>query len=239
MNRIHLISGPRNISTALMYSFGNRKDTSIVDEPLYAYYLSTHPKIDHPGKKEILESQSQSLDEVLSNVIFGSYKTDNLFIKNMAHHLDGVDWSFLEALTNVFLIRSPNQLIASFAEIISNPTMLDIGIELEYQIFKYLNEMNQKCIVLDSNEVLKDPKKVLTELCSLLDIPFDIRMLDWASGARIEDGIWAQYWYKNVHRSTGFSRQKTSDRIFPERLTSLLEKAQEYYDLLYKHSIKA
>ncbi len=239
MKRIHLISGPRNISTALMYSFGNRRDMSIVDEPLYAYYLSMHPDIDHPGREEILTSQSQSLDELLSNVIFGTYDTDNLFIKNMAHHLDGVDWSFLSELTNVFLIRNPRQLIASFAQVIPNPTMLDIGIELEYQIYKYLIEKGQKCIVLDSNEVLKNPKKVLNLLCSSLDLPFLDSMLNWAAGPRSEDGIWARYWYKNVHQSIGFSKQKTSDRPFPDRLSPLLEKAQEYYDLLYIHSIKA
>jgi hypothetical protein len=239
MNRIHLISGPRNISTALMYSFGNREDITIVDEPMYAYYLSTHPYIDHPGKKEILESQSQSLDEVLSHVFFGAYNTEYLFIKNMAHHLDGVDWSFLCKLKNVFLIRSPQQLIASFAQVIPEPTILDIGIELEYQIFQYLKENGQKCIVLDSNEVLKHPNKVLSKLCSLLDISFDDNMLKWTSGPRDDDGIWAQYWYKNVHRSTGFAKQASSDRPFPERLSSLLKKAQEYYDLLYVHSIKA
>ena len=239
MKRIHLISGPRNISTALMYSFGNRVDTAIVDEPMYAYYLSTHPEINHPGREEILQSQSKNLDELLSKVIFGDYDTNQLFIKNMAHHLDGVDWSFLMEMTNVFLVRSPRQLIASFAEVIPEPTMLDIGIELEYQIFQYLQEKNHNCIVLDSNEVLKNPKKVLTQLCELMGIAFDEQMLSWQAGPRQEDGIWAQYWYRNVHLSEGFSRQKTSEREFPERLTPLLKKAQEYYDLLCIHSIKA
>jgi len=239
MKRIHLISGPRNISTALMYSFGNREDTKIVDEPMYAYYLSTHPEIDHPGRKEILQSQSQNLDELLSKVFFGPYDTDHLFIKNMAHHLDGVEWSFLLEMNNVFLVRSPRQLIASFAEVIPEPTMLDIGIELEYQLFKYLQEKNQNCVVLDSNELLKNPQKVLTQLCDLLDITFDEHMLSWDAGPRKEDGVWAQYWYKNVHLSTSFSRQVTSDRDFPERLIPLLKKANHYYDLLCTHTIKA
>jgi len=157
----------------------------------------------------------------------------------MAHHLDKVDWTFLLDMTNVFLIRSPRQLIASFAEVIPEPTMLDIGMALEYQIFNFLQEKNQNCVVLDSNEVLKDPKKVLTQLCESIGIPFDSDMLNWQAGPRAEDGVWAQYWYHNVHRSTSFSRQKTSDRDFPERLSPLLDKAQYYYDLLYTHSIKA
>ena len=238
MKRIHLISGPRNISTALMYSFGNRQDTSIIDEPLYAYYLSTHPDIDHPGTDEVLRSQSQSLDDVLSKVIFGAYDTDNVFIKNMAHHLDGVDLSFLSELTNVFLIRNPRQLIASFAQVISSPTLLDIGIQVEYEIFEYLRGKGQKCIVLDSNEVLKNPKYVLMQLCDEIGINFEPNMLHWSAGPRKEDGIWAKYWYHNVHRSSGFLKQSTSSRAFPEELLPLLQKAMKYYDLLYAYSIK-
>jgi hypothetical protein len=221
-----------------MYSFGNREDVTIIDEPMYANYLSTHPEVNHPGKGEILQSQSQNLDELMTEVFFRDYDTDYLFIKNMAHHLDGIEWSFLLEMTNVFLIRSPRQLIASFAQVIPEPNLLDIGIELEYQIFKFLQEKNHNTIVLDSNEVLKDPRKVLKRLCDLLDIAFDENMLNWPAGPRKEDGVWAPYWYKNVHQSTSFVRQKSSDRAFPDRLNPLLEKAQEYYDLLYTHSIK-
>ena len=39
MIKITVWSGPRNISTALMRSFGNRMDTFVSDEPLYGYFL--------------------------------------------------------------------------------------------------------------------------------------------------------------------------------------------------------
>lgn len=239
MKRIHLISGPRNISTALMYSFGNRTDATIVDEPLYAAYLYRHPEIDHPGRKEILESQSCNPQEVIAQEIYKKYDQDILFIKNMAHHLDGLDWSFILHMDNVFLIRDPEQLIASFAQVVTEPTLLDIGIEIEYQIFQYLLDNGQPTIVIDSNEVLKNPEYVLQALCEKLEISFDNNMLSWTSGARPEDGVWAKYWYKNVHQSTGFVKQKSSERAFPDRLTPLLDRAQKYYDLLCAHSIKA
>lgn len=239
MRRIHLISGPRNISTALMYSFGNRKDTAIVDEPLYASYLYSHPNINHPGRNEVLKSQAHNANEVLEKVFFGDYSEPNLFIKNMAHHMDDLDWSFLLDLDNLFLVRSPKQLIASFAQVISEPTLLDIGIEIEYRIFQFLVENGEKTIVLDSNEVLKNPEFVLKTLCQKLGIAFDDSMLHWSAGAREEDGIWAKYWYKNVHQSTGFVRQESSNRELPDRLLPLLNQAQKYYDLLCAHSIKA
>jgi len=239
LKRIHLISGPRNISTALMYSFGNRKDTVVVDEPLYANYLNNHPEIVHPGKEDILKSQSHDFDEVLQNVLLGEYKSDVVFIKNMAHHLDQQDWTFLSEMTNVFLIREPKRLIASFAQVIPNPTLLDIGLGLEFDIFKYLESCNQPIIVLDSHEVLKSPRKVLSKLCDQIGISFDEEMLSWPAGSRKEDGCWAKYWYTNVHKSTGFTQNKISNHPFPDHLNELLEEATVYYNKLKPFTIKA
>lgn len=239
MKRIHLISGPRNISTALMYSFGNRSDMSIVDEPFYANYLTNHPEIVHPGKEDVLRSQFNDFDDVLKNVIYSDFQSKYVFFKNMAHHLDGQDWTFLKDMTNVFLIREPKRLIASFARVIPTPTILDIGLELEYEIFDYLKLNNKSVIVLDSQELLKSPKVVLQKLCSRIGIPFDEDMLSWTAGARKEDGCWAKYWYANVHKSTGFTQNKISDHPFPEHLNALLAKANIYYNRLKPFTIKA
>ena len=222
-----------------MYAFGNRQDTAIVDEPLYANYLVNHPDIEHPGKVDVLKSQSHCFSEVLDNVFFGRYEEPILFIKNMAHHLDQLDWSFLDQLTNVFLIREPQQLIASFAQVIPYPTILDIGLALEAEIFDYLIERQKELIVLDSNEILKSPENVLSQLCEKIKIPFDDAMLSWKAGPRKEDGAWAKYWYANVHKSTGFTQRKISDHPFPTHLKPLLEKALVHYNKLKKHTIKA
>jgi len=237
--KLHLISGPRNISTALMYSFGNRTDTSIVDEPFYAHYLKIFPEINHPGREETLQSQSSDVEQVLQKVIYGTYPTSQVFFKNMAHHLIEVDWSFLKDCTNIFLIRNPRQLIASFAQVIPHPNLQDIGLKLEYEILQNCLDKNLPFVVLDSNEVLKNPKLVLTKLCHQINIDFDEAMLSWTAGAREEDGVWAKYWYTNVHKSTGFLKQVTSERPFPEVLLPLLTEAQEYYDLLCKYTIRA
>jgi hypothetical protein len=51
--RIAMWSGPRNLSTALMRSFGNRPDCAVTDEPFYAAYLKL-TGLDHPMRQEIL-----------------------------------------------------------------------------------------------------------------------------------------------------------------------------------------
>lgn len=238
MKQIHLISGPRNISTALMYSFGNRSDTAIVDEPFYAHYLTTHPEIDHPGKEETLKSQESDANKVIENLYsFSGNEESYFFIKNMAHHLDGLDWGFLLKFQNFFLIRNPKNLISSFSKVIPNPTMLDIGLELEWEIFSFLKSNNKSPIVLDSDEVIQNPERVLSDLCEYLEIPFSTKMLKWEPGSRKEDGVWAKYWYDNVHKSSGFVSRELSDHTLPNHLNDLHERALVFYNKLKEYSI--
>ena len=233
MKIINLISGPRNLSTALMYSFSRRPDTTVIDEPFYAHYLST-TGIDHPGRDETLKFMSADINEVLSN-IFLNQKCEVLFLKNMAHHHQQMKLDFLEKMTNLFLVRNPHQLIASFAQVIQNPTMQDIGLEKSWELFNIVKRQNP--IVLDSAEILKDPKGLLKKLCKKLQIKFYDEMLSWKKGGIKEDGPWAKFWYKNVHNSNGFTKQKTSSRELPKNCQSLYIESLKYYDKLSSNSI--
>ncbi len=220
-----------------MYAFENRGDTTVLDEPMYAHYLSKN-NVDHPGKEAIIKSQSTDLNKVINEVLFANYPTGHLFIKNMAHHFTGVDWEFILKMKNIIYIRNPKQLIASFAKVIDEPTLQDIGIAIEYQLYEFLVNYDQHPIILDSGELLKDPKKVLQLLCAKLEIPFTEKMLHWAAGPRKEDGVWAEYWYANVHQSTGWEKQKTSDRPLPDRLLPLYNEAMKYYQPLFEKSLR-
>ena len=236
---IQLISGPRNISTALMYSFGNRIDTVITDEPFYAYYLSNYNVDYHPGKEDILSSQDSNAENVINQIILAERDEKIFFIKNMAHHLKGFDYSYSLNIHNVFLIRDPAQLIASFSKVIDNPTLDDIGLKREYELYQEFKKGKFPSIVLDSGEVLKNPKSVLTQLCEHLKIPMDNAMLKWNAGPRKEDGVWAKYWYANVHKSTEFKRPSQQMTELNEDLRDLYKEALPYYKYLNKFSIKA
>ena len=233
MKIINLISGPRNLSTALMYSFSRRPDTKVIDEPFYAHYLET-TGIDHPGREETLSSMSSNLPDILKD-IYSTKGCEVLFLKNMAHHHQEMDLHFLENMTNLFLVRNPKQLIASFAQVISDPTMQDIGLKKSWELFNIVESQNP--VVLDSAEILKDPKLLLSKLCNKLSISFYDAMLSWPKGGIEEDGAWAEYWYKNVHNSTGFVKQKTSSRELPKNCESLYIEALKYYDKLQINSI--
>ena len=236
MVRINLVSGPRNISTALMYSFAQRADTVVLDEPYYAFYLHKSGIV-HPGKDEVLKSQPISEEEVSRN-IFEEGSNEILFIKNMAHHLELMDQSFVERVINVFLIRNPRQIIASYSQVIETPTLRDIGLEYQFILFERLKKMGKQPIVMDSGLILKDPETVLKKLCASIGISFMKEMLHWNPGPKEYDGVWAKYWYANVHKSTGFELQPTSNRPLAPHLTALNDRAQYYYDQLLSFSLQ-
>ncbi|MBC6427239.1 MAG: sulfotransferase family protein [Ekhidna sp.] len=233
---INLISCPRNISTAMMYSFARRSATKVIDEPFYAYYLE-FTGLDHPGREDILQSMSSDPDDILNEIFQLEKKYEVLFLKNMAQHHTGLEWDYLISMRNVFLIRDPKQLITSFAQVITKPTLQDIGLKEEAELLDFVKEKGKfEPIVVDSNDILSDPESGLSSLCERVGIPFKSEMLSWEKGPIPEDGSWAKYWYKNVHNSTGFIKQKTSKRPLPTHCEPLLREAQPYYEKLKTYS---
>jgi len=238
ITRICLWSGPRNISTTLMYSFAQRDDVVVVDEPLYASYLrNTNAKDYHPGASEIIASQENNGEKVIEWMM-GGHDKPLVFFKNMTHHLLGLDRSFMKDVVNVILTRDPKEMIPSFVKVIENPTINDIGYADHTELQNYFEENNIPYIVLDSKLLLQNPKEVLQQFCELIGINFDENMLKWEKGARKEDGIWAKYWYDNIHDSIGFMEYKTKTESFPERYKALLDSCKVHYDKLVKKALR-
>lgn len=236
MNKINLWASPRNISTAIMYSFAQRKDMTVVDEPFYASYLS-ETGITHPGNKEILKSQVNDFNVVLQEVINQKYSTPNVFFKQMSHHLMNYSKEFLLDCKNIILIRDPKEMIISFSKVIDKPNINDLGLKQSFEIFEFLQKNNSTPAVLDSNELLKNPKKVLSKLCELVSVPFDEKMLQWKPGKRKEDGLWAPYWYNNVHKSTGFKAYKQKNKPLRKDQIKLYEECLPLFEKLKQNSI--
>jgi hypothetical protein len=230
--RVNLWSGPRNISTAIMYSFAQRSDTQVVDEPLYGYYLA-HTNADeyHPGAKEVLQNMETDGDKVI-RMMMGSFEKPVVFFKQMTHHLNDLDRSFMNKMINIILTRDPHEMLPSFATDIQKPGMNDVGYMDQSRLYDKLAKTGKPPIVLDSKQVLMNPAATLGKLCSAIGIPFDESMLSWDKGGRPEDGVWAKYWYHNVHDSTGFKPYQPKKTPFPEELKPLLEECMPIYQKL-------
>jgi Sulfotransferase domain len=240
IKRICLWSGPRNVSTALMYSFAQRTDCQVFDEPLYAHYLSKTPAREyHPGAEEVIATMKNDGEKVVRDLILGDFDKPVVFFKHMTHHLVNLDLGFLSKTVNVLLTRDPVDMLPSYAAQVEKPTLLDVGYKQHIELLNYLQSIGQNPPVLDSRQILLDPKKVLSELCQRIDIPFEEAMLRWKAGARLEDGSWAKHWYKSVHQSTGFGKYVQKSEPFPESLKPLLQECRPYYEQLNAMAIKA
>lgn len=233
VKRISLWSGPRNISTTLMYSFAQRKNTRVFDEPLYGYYLkNSEAKNYHPGSDEVLKTMETNGKKVVEMMLNYSEKPV-LFFKNMTHHLlPELNRGFLKELVNIILTREPVEMLPSYAEVVEAPTLEDVGYKMQIELLEQLQEAGIPVVVLDSKAVLLDPESQLKKLCQAIDIPFDPAMLHWTPGARPEDGSWAKYWYANIHQSSGFIPYQPKTAPFPEKLKPLLEDCIPYYEKL-------
>jgi Sulfotransferase domain len=229
-------SGPRTVSTALMRSFGNRPDTVVVDEPLYAFYLSS-TSIDHPGRAEIIASMPADWREVLAQLAHAPLPAGKsvYYQKHMTHHLlPQVERAAFAGLRHAFLIRDPRQLLASYARVRSTPTLADLGLAQQAEIFAAFGGP-----VIDSADILRDPRAALEALCEALGISFHPAMLSWPPGPHPSDGVWARYWYDSVWRSTGFGpyRESRGDDLSPE-LEELAAQCQPFYDELAAHRLR-
>ena len=233
---ICLWSMPRNVSTALMYSFSQRLDTKVFDEVLYAHYLS-FSAIDHPGKEKIIESLGTNSKAIINEITSCNEVPIN-FYKLMTHFLIGININFLEKVHNIIFIRNPIEVIASYSKVISSPNIQDIGIKKQYELYNYLNRKKIPVLILDSKYLLENPELILNKLCDKLDIPFDRNMLNWPKGPKKEDGCWAIYWYSNVHDSTKFNMYKKTNINLKGNYKNLADHAKVYYDFLSSKSIK-
>lgn len=204
--RIAMWSGPRNLSTAMMYAFAARGDCAVVDEPFYGAYLAK-TGLDHPMRIEILASQPNDADLAIRK-FSGSIpaKKPHFYQKHMTQHMiDGFDRSWMRHVFNIFLIRHPVRVVASYAAKRETPTLDDIGFRQQAELFDNAVALGQNPVVIDSADIRDDPKFVLSNLCQRIGLPFTDQMLIWPEGGHADDGVWAEHWYQAVHRSTGFA----------------------------------
>lgn len=240
--RIAMWSGPRNLSTAMMRSFSSRGDTAVLDEPFYAHYLK-ETGIAHPGREEVIsayETDWKRVMEFITGPVPGGKSI--WYQKHMAHHMlpDIDSRKLLEsgALTHAFLIREPAEVISSYTKVHSEMTIGETGLPYQAELFSRARKISGKIPpVIDSRDVLLNPKRTLGRLCQALGIDFSDRMLNWPPGGHPEDGNWARYWYASVYRSTGFEKYRPKNEAVAPEYRTMLAEAQKLYDQLAQHRL--
>lgn len=239
VRRVAMWSGPRNLSTALLRSWGNRADAWVVDEPLYAFYLARTGK-DHPGRDAVIASQPTDWRPVADRLTGEVQPPRTVFYqKHMAHHLlpeVGRDW--IDRLANAFLIRDPRAVVASYVRSREEVELEDLGYAVQAELFEREAARTGRIPpVVDAADILADPAGVLAALCRALDVAWEPAMLSWPAGPRDTDGVWAPHWYDSVWRSTGFAPPRAEPADLPAALVPLAAAAEPYYRLLHRHRL--
>ena len=226
-------SGPRNISTALMRSWSSRKDTFVTDEPFYAYYLKETQK-NHPMREKIINHYLSDYDEIV-NYLSNTEPSQKYiwYQKHMAHHLidlSNINW--IKKFENCILLRHPKEVISSYTAKNDLNSVEELGYPQQFKIAKFLKKSNVKVVIIDSSDLLKNPKEVLFSWCKSINIKFDKSMLNWEKGSHPNDGIWWQHWYDNVINTSGFQKYQKKDITIENKYDSIYNKSLEYYNYL-------
>lgn len=239
MKRIAMWSGPRNISTAMMRAWENRDDTFVTDEPFYACYLND-TGIDHPGREKILQSQSTDWEYVISDCVSREPNGYSIhYQKHMTQHmLNHLQLDWLDQLVNVFLIRSPTEVVASYAKARPDLTPEDIGFAQQHRLYQHVRQhINSRPLVMSAKQILSDPAGSLKQICKYCQVEFQSSMLQWPAGGRDSDGVWAPWWYSNVVESTGFIEYTPKEITLDRTQQCIADRCEPYYQAMLELSI--
>ena len=233
-------SGPRNLSTALMRSFGNRSDTLVVDEPFYAHYLLVTGR-EHPGRDDIIGHYECDWRKVAASLHAPLPPGVSLhYQKHMSQHLlPTMDRDWLRGLRHAFLLRDPADMLQSLGSKLGTVYLADTGLPQQLEIFERLRtESGATPPVIDADDLLDDPQGMLRALCTALDVPFEAGMLCWPPGPRSTDGIWAKYWYDAVERSSGFQRWSRNTAALSAPLAAVERQARPLYERMHAERLR-
>lgn len=228
--RIVMWSGPRNLSTAMMYAFGNRSDFAVWDEPFYAPYLAA-TGADHPMRDEILAAHETDPNIVARRCLDSiPAQKPHFYMKHMPHHMiEGFPLDWTKDCVNIHLIRHPARVIASYGAKRDEMTLEDIGFRQQTALFDKIGGH-----VIDSADIRENPERMLRKLCDTIALAFDPAMLHWPAGLRPDDGIWAKHWYNAVHQSTGFAGAEGPLPILSGHQEEMRQNTMPHYEKLAK-----
>lgn len=235
MIRANIWSGPRNVSTALMYSFRQHHDVTVVDEPFYGHWLRASGA-DHPGREETLKSMELDAEAVIATLEGEDWETPALVCKQMANHVRDLRLDWIDGFVNILLVRDPREVLLSYSKGVEHPDLDMLGYPTLLRLLERDLEAGRVPIVVESRTLLEDPEAGLARMCDAMGLSFDPVMLTWPAGPKPEDGAWAPHWYAGVHRSTGFAPHRPRAGELPTRLQQIEREARPLWEELLAHA---
>jgi Sulfotransferase domain len=236
--RIAMWSGPRNISTTMMRSFGARGDCAVSDEPFYGAFLKAS-HADHPMREEIVADMDCDWASVAAAMRGDAPGGKRVWYqKHMPHHMIGpVSIRDFPCHAHAFLIREPERVIASYGVKRGEACFDDLGYDGLLDYFEWARGAGLDPVVVDTTSFLGDPAGKLPVLCVRLGIAWNPAMLSWEPGIHPDDGIWAAHWYDRVASSTTFGPPPGATPELDGAAAELAAQCRPYYEAMREHAI--
>ncbi len=222
-----------------MYSFDSRPDCFASDEPFYAHYLAA-TGVEHPGAESVIAAGETDWRAVVGHLTGDVPDGSPIWYqKHMCHHMiEGVELAWLSEVSNCFLIRDPREVLLSLAKKTDAVDAWATGLPQQARIVTEVEKLGEPVVIVDSRDILLDPKGMLSKVCGRLGIPFDESMLSWKVGPKQCDGIWAEHWYDAVWASDGFAEYRPRIGELPPEHQEVLAEVQPIFDELYSRRIR-
>ena len=224
----------------MMRSFGSRSDTFVSDEPFYGCFLKDSGA-DHPTRDEVIAAMDCDWRSVMGSLSGATPDGSPVWYqKHMWHHMIGpIGYDDFAGFTHAFLIREPERMIASYLRKREDAQFQDFGMERQAEFFeREADRLGHAPPVVDANDVLADPKGVLSRLCGAIGIPWDPAMLAWRPGRRGTDGPWAPHWSGAVEARTGFGPAERNVVDLPDSAQRVAEQCRPYFERLAQFRIR-
>ena len=209
----------------------------VIDEPFYAPFLK-HTGIDHPMADEIMAHHETDLAKVIEQV--STPPASGLFYQKhiSTHMLDHVPLDWIKDVENLFLIRDPRYMVASYTAKRNETTAADLGYTQLQQLYETACELpGPSPLVIDSRRFLEKPESYLKYICAHLGIDFQPSMLKWPAGTRSSDGIWQAHWYDSVNASTGFGAPRTTLPNLDRDQAALAEACMTHFEVMNRDAL--
>ncbi|EED93806.1 branched-chain amino acid aminotransferase, partial [Thalassiosira pseudonana CCMP1335] len=212
---VHCWSAPRSRSTALLYSFESRGNSTIaLDEPLYRRWLrQAKVQVSRPYGEPFLKGEAppDDVDEA-----WRWEREKQCFNERIHYAVKGLMDEKDGGHRHVLLIRDPIAVLGSWMGKSgsvhgNNPHPDEVGIVQLLDVYSKIlgasmnaTTSNSEVVVIDSDDLAAQPRRSLHELCDALGIEYRESMLRWEAGTHKCDGPWSKWWYHDVWRSLGW-----------------------------------
>ena len=199
-----------------MYSWRQRRDTAVFDEPFYGRYLrQTDPG--HPGRDEVIAaSRPGDYEECLAPVVAPVPATGAV---HQEHRPPPRRRAGRGARPVHQRPAGPGARAAVVAVTGRHARRPDPHRDHRLPPARHdprpragrrsTADRARRGTVAGRSACSRTRRDCSPRLCEAVGVAFDPAMLSWPAGPKPEDGVWAPYWYRSVHRSTGFGPPPT------------------------------